>query len=114
MQQVCCTRSSHPYGLDNAPYKVALCISDWYCFEPSPIRFGKITFPGHEEGVTDFQSGDEAVYECDPGFVLSGPAVRHCMSDGEWEGDDSRYVSCVRKCIQNHVYNVTSLKTTVF
>ena len=30
---------------------------------------------------------NEAVYECEDGFELSGGATRKCQIDGEWSGD---------------------------
>lgn len=32
--------------------------------------------------------GNEALYQCDPGYVLSGPSSRQCKTDGSWTGSE--------------------------
>ena len=31
---------------------------------------------------------EQAIYVCDPGFVIVGLLVRICLDNGEWGGDD--------------------------
>ncbi len=31
--------------------------------------------------------GGEAVYRCNPGFVLRGSTTRICVEDGQWTGE---------------------------
>ena len=32
--------------------------------------------------------GDTAMYSCDTGYMLNGPAERECKTDGQWSGSE--------------------------
>ena len=38
--------------------------------------------------VTGLGVQEQAIYVCDPGFVIVGLLVRICLDNGEWGGDD--------------------------
>ena len=46
-------------------------------------------------GVVDVQGqrvGSQAIYNCDDGFAESGPLVRVCGQNGEWDGTDTECI----------------------
>ena len=38
--------------------------------------------------TTGTSFGDKAVYSCDKGFMLNGPAERTCQANGQWSGSE--------------------------
>lgn len=36
-----------------------------------------------------YNNRDIVTFECDPGFVLKGSAVRKCLQNGTWNGTDA-------------------------
>ena len=53
-------------------YIVHICFcSVALCSDPVDINYGMVTFAGNSVG-------DNATYTCDPGFELSGDAIRVC------------------------------------
>lgn len=66
--------------------------SQWSGTEPTcnPIVCGNLTDPANGEvntpGGTAF--GNEAVYQCDLGYVLNGPSSRLCKTNGSWTGSE--------------------------
>ena len=44
-----------------------------------------------------YNNGDIVTFECDPGFVLKGSALRKCSENGAWNGTEA---ICRGKCLE--------------
>lgn len=38
---------------------------------------------------SEYSKGDIVTFECAPGFVLKGSAVRKCLENGTWNGTEA-------------------------
>ena len=61
------------------------CLSNWYC---TGVSCGPLAAPsnGRVDTSAGTSFGDTAMYNCDTGYMLNGPAERTCQADGEWNG----------------------------
>ena len=50
------------------------------CPDPGTIRFGSSRY------LESTQVGGSVTFRCRSGYRLQGSAVRHCMSNGRWNG----------------------------
>ena len=53
--------------------------------------------------------GGEAVYRCNPGFVLRGSTTRICVEDGQWTGEQP---VCEGKIYMGGIHPCTYLPTS--
>ncbi|KAM9329386.1 sushi, von Willebrand factor type A, EGF and pentraxin domain-containing protein 1 [Gastrophryne carolinensis] len=73
--------------------KTATCMTDGNWLPPlsddvcSPVSCDKPAVPDHGAVLgTRFLYKDMALYQCDPGYELQGPAERVCQADKSWSG----------------------------
>lgn len=55
------------------------------------ISCGDLPTPPNGKKIgTQHTFGASAIFSCNPGYVLSGSAVRECLLSGLWSGDETR------------------------
>ena len=72
-------------------------IKCFLCYHFVVINCGDPGTPANGERVgTEFTYGKTIIYDCDPGYQLSGSRTRTCQLDGSWSGS---VASCTGKSI---------------
>lgn len=61
-----------------------------------PLEVGCETLQNPENGTVQFRGtllGEEAIYQCEPGFELTENSSRTCLASGYWSGLDPECIS---------------------
>lgn len=78
------TRSCRSDGTWSGPTPRCVVVR---CRPPNSIEHGQLTIPSPKNSTV---YGTTVEYQCDPGYQLDGPAVRHCSDGRQWSGPDPK------------------------
>ena len=96
-------------------FQHACCAQNWLIWlYPVGISCGNLTVlsNGRVDTSAGISFGDTAMYSCDTGYMLSGPAERTCQADGQWNGSvptcESEWTSYVSVTLLHQIVPFTS------
>lgn len=62
----------------------------------------QIRCPGHPSGASWYPAGAKCHIRCRGGFRLEGAHARHCVTGGQWDGEEP---ICLREVVTNSFHN---------